>query len=184
MSIYGILDADLEIGGPKYPFLESGPNGCNYHLRLVEAAEWQSKKNKQWRARFVVDVLASSGEGATPEGARCTILLLESEWNYHIRDLQNLGTVVTGDRLTEKTCKELLTEGKFNGAEFLAHVGKNEKGFPLYTYRAHTAESEEAPAELAPAVKQEEEEEEAAVPLQEEPPAPKPTAKGKRGARK
>ncbi len=129
------LNADLDLGNKRLPFLATGTGGCNYGLELAGARQWVSKKDRLWHSVFEVIVLEAQGEGATPVGTRAAVLIKqEPKFNYHVRDLQNIGKAITGARLTEETYAKLLPEdGKretgFKGARFLAQVSRNDKGF-------------------------------------------------------
>lgn len=129
------LDADLELGNKRLPFLSTGTGGCNYGLELAGARQWVSKKDRLWHAVFEVIVLEAQGEGATPVGTRAAVLIKqEPKFNYHVRDLQSIGKAITGARLNEETYAKLLPEdGKhetsYKGARFLAQVSRNDKGY-------------------------------------------------------
>jgi len=143
--------ADANVGGNQYPFLSPGPEGgagCNYVLELVESRYWrQPSKSANKKAKgperfaFVVRVQKSDGEGATAEGALCTLLFCQDEYGYYMRDTKNTVKGFTGEEFSPKTANELFVKehkdfGKHVGALTACQVTRNVKNpkFSVYVF--------------------------------------------------
>lgn len=139
--------ADASVGGNQYPFLAMGPQGgtgCKYVTELVESRFWRAMKNSKkgpQRFAYVVRVLAAEGEGASPVGGLNTVLFLEDEYGYYMRDNKNACKAYTGQEFGPDMANVLFNKthekyGSFNGAKAAIQVTRNLKNsdFPSYVF--------------------------------------------------
>jgi hypothetical protein len=138
------FEADSNVGGSQYPFLSPGPEGgagCNYVLELVKARFWhQPPKNKSAKTKgpvrfaYTVRVRTSDGEGATAEGALCTLLYCQDDFGYYMRDNKNTVRAFTGQEFSKQTATELYESETHIGALAGCQVTRNPKNSKFSNY--------------------------------------------------